>query len=192
MKIIIVLLAVFILSACSMKEAPVMKTYTLVVPHVAALQSSSYRNKVLKVSYPLTLKEKLNDKMYYSYTLSDSGAYLNSRWSNNVGKLLQGSMINVLTQSRLFKVVLPFSSDVEEGLRLESSIFDFSHHIRGDDSYAIVSIQYTLMNAENGKLIKTKRFSYKEQTTTTDAKGYVEATNRIMNRLSRDLLLWLR
>ena len=192
MRIIIVLLAVFILSACSMKEAPVMKTYTLVVPNVTPLQSSSYRNKVLKVSYPLTLKEKLNDKMYYSYTLSDRGAYLNSRWSNNIGKLLQGSMINVLTQSRLFKVVLPFSSDVEEGLRLESSIFDFSHHVRGDDSYAIVSIQYTLMNAENGKLIKTKRFSYKEHTTTTDAKGYVEATNRIMNRLSRDLLLWLR
>jgi len=192
MRITIVLLFIFLLSGCSMKEAPVMKTYTLVVPNISPLSSSSYRNKVLKVSYPLTLKEKLNDKMYYSYSLSDRGAYMNSRWSNDVGKLLQGSMISALTQSRLFKVVLPFSSDVEEGLRIESSIFDFSHHIRGDASYAIVSIQYTLMNSENGKLIKTKRFSYKEYTTTTDARGYVEATNRIMSRLSRDLIVWLR
>lgn len=175
-----------------MKEAPVMKTYTLVVPTVTPLASSPYKNKVLKVSYPLILKEKLNDKMHYSYSLSDRGVYLNSRWSNDLGKLLQGSMIHVLTQSRLFKVVLPFASNVEEGLRLESSIFDFSHHVRGEASYAIVSIQYTLMNAQTGKLIKTKRFSYKEHTTTTDARGYVEATNKIMSRLSRDLLVWLR
>ncbi|HIP19237.1 MAG TPA: hypothetical protein EYG78_07870 [Sulfurovum sp.] len=192
MRLFVVLLGVFLLSACSMKEAPVMKTYTLVVPTVTPLASSPYKNKVLKVSYPLILKEKLNDKMHYSYSLSDRGVYLNSRWSNDLGKLLQGSMIHVLTQSRLFKVVLPFASNVEEGLRLESSIFDFSHHVRGEASYAIVSIQYTLMNAQTGKLIKTKRFSYKEHTTTTDARGYVEATNKIMSRLSRDLLVWLR
>lgn len=192
MRLFVVLLGVFLLSACSMKEAPVMKTYTLVVPTVTPLTSSPYKNKVLKVSYPLILKEKLNDKMHYSYSLSDRGVYLNSRWSNDLGKLLQGSMIHVLTQSRLFKVVLPFASNVEEGLRLESSIFDFSHHVRGEASYAIVSIQYTLMNAQTGKLIKTKRFFYKEHTTTTDAKGYVEATNKIMSRLSRDLLVWLR
>lgn len=175
-----------------MKEAPVMKTYTFALPNVTPLSYGQYRNKILKVSYPLTLKEKLNDKMHYSYSLSDRGEYMNSRWSNDAGKLLQGSMISVLTQSNIFKVVLPFASDVEENLRMESSIFDFSHHVRGDTSYAIVSIQYTLMNAETGKLIKTKRFNYKEHTTTTDARGYVEATNKIMSRLSRDLVVWLR
>jgi len=190
--LLIIILGIFLLSACSMKEAPVMKTYTFALPTVTPISHGQYRNKVLKVSYPLTLKEKFNDKIYYSYSLSDRGEYMNAKWSNNAGKLLQGSMITVLTQSRLFKVVLPFASDVEEGLRIESSIFDFSHHVRGDASYAIVSIQYTLMNAETGQLIKTKMFSYKEHTTTTDARGYVEATNKIMSRLSRDLLVWLR
>jgi len=175
-----------------MKEAPVMKTYTLVPPTVSASSHGQYSNKILKVSYPLALKEKLNNKIHYSYSLTDRGEYLNSQWSNDAGKLLQGSMITILTQSKRFKVVLPFASDVEENLRLESSIFDFSHHVRGDASYAIVSIQCTLMNAETGKLIKAKRFSYKEYTTTTNAKGYVEATNRIMGKLSRDLVNWLR
>jgi cholesterol transport system auxiliary component len=175
-----------------MKEAPVMKTYSFIVPNVSSVSNGQYRNKILKVSYPVALSEKVNNKMYYSYSLSDRGAYMNSRWSNDVGKMLQGDMIQVLAQSGLFKVVVPFASDVKENLRLESSIFDFSHHIRGEASYAIVSVQCTLMNAETGILVKAKRFSYKEYTTTTDARGYAEATNKIMVKFSRDLLLWMR
>ena len=130
--------------------------------------------------------------MHYSYSLLDRGAYLNSRWSNDVGRLLQGNVIQILSQARLFKVVVPYASDVEENLRLEATVFDCSHHVRGEASYAVVSIQFTLMNAETGKLVKARRFSYREATPTVDAKGYVEATNRIMAKLARDLIAWLR
>ncbi len=188
----ILLISLFLLSGCSFKEAPVMNVYSLVVPSVSPVSYGKYRNKILKVSYPVALGEKMNDNMYYSYSLSDRGTYLNSRWSNAAGRMLQGSIIQILSQARLFKVVVPFASDVEENLRLESTVFDFSHHVRGEASYAIVSIQFTLMDAETGKLVKARRFSYREPTVTIDAKGYVEATNRIMLKLSRDLLEWLR
>jgi len=189
---IVLLLGVLLLSGCSFKEAPVMKVYTLATPPVAAVSSARYRNKILKVSYPVALNAKLGDEMHYSYSLSDRGTYLNSRWSNDVGRLLQGNIIQVLSQARLFKVVVPYASDVKENLRLEATIFDFSHHVRGEASYAIVSIQFTLMDAETGKLLKARRFSYREATPTIDAKGYVEATNRIMAKLSQDLIAWLR
>jgi len=42
MRITIVLLFTFLLGGCSMKEASVMKTYTLVVPNVSPLSSSPY------------------------------------------------------------------------------------------------------------------------------------------------------
>jgi len=186
-----ILMGFLLFSGCSIKEAPVMKVYSLSVPSVVS-SSSSYRSKILKVSYPLALNEKLNSNMHYSYSLTDRGAYLNSRWSNDVGSLLQGSFIQVLSQARLFKVVVPFASDVEENLRLESTVFDFSHHVRGERSYAVLSIQFTLMDAETGKLLKARKFSYTEETRSTDAKGYVGATNRIMVRLSRDLVQWLQ
>ena len=191
MKYLFIAAAVF-LGGCSMKEAAPMKVYTLATPSVTPASYGQYRNKILKVSYPIALKEKLTDGISYSYTETDRGEYMNSRWSNNAGRLLQGSMIQLLTQSRLFKVVLPFSSDVEENLRLESTIFDFSHHVRGEASYAVFSVQCTLMNAETGKLIKAKRFTYREATTTKDARGYVEAVNRIMAKFGRDMTHWLR
>lgn len=188
----VLIAAALLLGGCSMKEAAPMKVYTLATPSMTPASYGQYRNKILKVSYPIALKEKLSDGISYSYAETDRGEYLNSRWSNDAGRLLQGNMIQILTQSGLFKVVLPFSSDVEENLRLESTVFDFSHHIRGEASYAVFSVQCTLMNAETGKLIKARRFSYREATTTKDARGYVEAVNRIMAKFGRDITDWLR
>jgi cholesterol transport system auxiliary component len=106
--------------------------------------------------------------------------------------MLQGTFIEVLDNSRRFKVVLSDMSTLEENYRLESNIFDFEHQVRGGDSYAVVSIQFTLINADTGRLVKSNRFSYQEPTPTTDAKGYAIATNRVIAKLSQDLLKWLK
>ena len=186
------LVSLLILSGCSLKEAAPLKVYTLDAGSVAAVSHSNHRGQTIKVSYPQVLKDTLTNGMAYSYSSSERGVYQNSQWSNNAGKLIQGNIIQILTQSRIFKAVLPYESTAGEDLRLESIVFDFSHHVRGDSSFAIVSIQMNLINTDSGKLIKTKRFSYREHTQTLDARGYVEATNRAMSRFSRDLVAWLR
>ena len=185
------IVSLFVLSGCSLKEAAPLKVYTLNAGSVASVSTSSHRHQTIKVSYPQALKDKLTNGMSYSYSSSERGEYENSQWSNNLGKLIQGNIIQILVQSRIYKAVLPYESTAGEDLRLESTVFDFSHHVRGEASYAIVSIQFNLINTDSGKLIRTKRFSYKEHTQTLDARGYVEATNRAMTRLSRDLVVWL-
>ena len=109
-----------------------------------------------------------------------------------MSKLLQGTLIDVLERSRLFKAVLADTSTLKENYRLESNIFSFEHRVRAEQSRSVVSIQFTLINADTGKLVKSKRFSYQEPTPSTDAQGYAMATNIILARLSTDLLEWLR
>jgi cholesterol transport system auxiliary component len=109
-----------------------------------------------------------------------------------MSKLLQGTLIDVLDRSKLFKAVLSDTSTLKENYRLESNIFAFEHRVRGEQSHSVVSIQFTLINADTGKLIKSKRFSYQEPTLTTDAKGYAEATNKVIVKLSQALLQWIR
>jgi len=191
-KKLFLLVSLFVLSGCSLKEAAPLKVYTMDAGNISPVSYSDHRHQTIKISYPQTLKDKLSNEMSYSYSGSERGEYQNSQWSNNIGKLIQGNIIQILVQSRIFKAVLPYASTAGEDLRLESTVFDFSHHVRGEASYAIVSIQFNLINTDSGKLIKTKRFSYKENTLTLDAKGYVEASNRAMVRLSRDLVVWLR
>ena len=173
-------------------KAPVIDVYSLNVPQIATESASSYNNKSIKVTFPQSIKEPLSEKMHFSYTINDRGVYQNSQWSNNMSRILQGTFIEVLDHSRLFKVVLSDLSTLEENYRLESNIFDFEHQVRGGDSYAVVSIQFTLINADTGRLVKSKRFSYQEPTPTTDAKGYAIATNRVIDKLSQDLLKWLK
>jgi cholesterol transport system auxiliary component len=184
--------AVMFLSGCALKEAPPLNYYSLDIGKMPVVEHSKYRNKVLKVAYPKPLTEKLTDRISFSYSSSDRGIYQNSQWSNTLEKLLEGNIIAALQQSRLFKAVLPYSSTAGVDLRLESMIYDFSHHVRGDASYAVVSIEFALIDTHTGKLIKTKRFSYRENTRTTDAKGYVEASNIILHRMGKDLINWLK
>ncbi|MEA2048899.1 MAG: ABC-type transport auxiliary lipoprotein family protein [Campylobacterota bacterium] len=184
----VIVMIVFL--GCS--KAPALKVYSLNVPTVGAIQGSSYRSKSLKVTYPQSLREQMSQKMNFSYSNSDRGTYQNSEWSNDMSRLLQGTFIEVLDVAKLFRVVLSDTTTLKEDYRLESNIFAFEHSVRDSQSHAVISIQFALINADTGKLVKSKRFSYREATVSTDAQGYVAATNSAIKALSRDLLTWLR
>ena len=173
-------------------KEPALKVYSLDITPVGTVHNSNYKSKSIKITYPQSLKDNISQKMNFSYSSIDSGNYQNSEWSNNMSKLLQGTFIEVLDGSKLFKVVLSDTSTAKEDYRLESTIFAFQHSVRGTASHAIVSIKFNLISTETGRLVKSKRFSYKEATPTTDAKGYVAATNVAVSRLSKDLVAWLR
>jgi len=189
-KTIVFMFLVVGFTACT--KAPALKVYTLDIPQTGVSQSSHYHTKTIKITYPQSLREQMSQKMNFSYSMSDRGTYQNSEWSNNMSKLLQGTIIDVLDSSRLFKAVLSDTSTLKENYRLESNIFAFEHRVRGKHSHSVVSIQFTLIDADMGKLVKSKRFSYQEPTLSTDAKGYASATNVIMSSLSSDLVRWLR
>ncbi|MDM5270761.1 ABC-type transport auxiliary lipoprotein family protein [Sulfurovum sp. zt1-1] len=191
MRLITGALLVILLAGCSTKMAP-MKTYTLQTTEVNNSYNASYQNKTIQVMQPQSLKEKMSEKIYFSYSPTQQGAYLNSKWSNDLGTLVQGTLIHTLQSSGMFKGVVSYASTAQADYRLESTVFDFSHHVRGNASHAIVSIQFDLISTDTGKLIKSKRFSYMEATGTTDAEGYVKASNMAIERLSKDLLLWLK
>lgn len=173
-------------------KEPALKVYSLDVTPVSAVHSSSYKSKSIKVIYPQSLKNTISQKMYFSYSSMERGAYNNSEWSNNMSKLLQGTFIEALDGSRIFKAVISDTSTAKEDYRLESNIFAFEHRVRGSQSDSVISIQFNLISVETGRMAKSKRFTYVEPTPTTDAKGYVKATNIALSKLSKDLVAWLR
>ena len=189
---IFLLTSILTLGFLGCTQAPALKVYSLSVTPVSKMKHSPYRNAVLQVTYPESLREHMSQKMNFSYSQSDYGTYLNSELSNHMSKLLQGTLMDALASSKLFKAVLSDTTTLHVNYRLESDIFAFEHRVRGTESYAVISMQFTLINADTGRLIKSKRFSYKEATTSTNAKGYAHATNVAIAKLSGDLVRWLR
>ncbi|MBD3790253.1 MAG: membrane integrity-associated transporter subunit PqiC [Campylobacterales bacterium] len=190
MKHILGIVLLLGLYGCSIKEAP-LKVYTLHIDHVDKKHSRFYVTKTIKVNFPLSLKEKINQNMHFSYSDAEQGSYQNAQWSNNLGQLIQGSLIETMERSGLFKGVISYASTAQEDYRLESTIYAFSHRIRGNASDAVVSIQISLVDANTGKLVDSHRFSYTVPTVTKNAKGYADATNIALSKLSEDLLVWL-
>ena len=184
-------LAILLVGLVGCTKAPTLKVYSLNAYNVESVHSIRYKDKSIKVSYPQSIKEQMSHKMNFSYSMSDRGTYLNSEWSNNISNLLQGIFIETLESADIFKVVLSDTSSLKENYRLESNVYAFEHQVRGRESHAIVSVQFTLIDADTGKLIKSKRFSYKEVTPSVDAQGYASAANVVMTRLSSDLVKWL-
>jgi ABC-type uncharacterized transport system auxiliary subunit len=190
MKKLILVFILFIMVGCSSKVNP-LKIYTITTPEVQAVTKSKYRAKSIKVMFPESLKEKLSNKMHFSYSSSEQGYYQNSQWSNNMAKLLQGNIIETLEHSKLFSGVVSYVSTAQADYRLESTVFALTHQVRGEESRALVSIQFSLISTSTGKLMKSKRFSYGVPTKTTNAAGYVKATNDALAMLSADLVEWL-
>ena len=172
-------------------KAPALKVYSLNVPDIQITKNHHYSTKTIKVTFPQSLREQMSQKMNFSYSNNDHGSYQNSEWSNNMSKLLQGTFIEVLENSRLFKAVLSDTTTLKTNYRLESNVFAFEHRVRGTQSHAVISIQFTLINADTGKLVKSKRFSYSEATPGINAQGYAEASNVAIDKLSKDLIKWL-
>ena len=166
--------------------------YGLSVPSVKKVSYSKFKNKTLKIDYVRFIQDKDTDKIKYSYSKRETGYYENSIWSNNLSKLIEGSITKTLFSSNVFKSVNSYSSNVSEDLVLETSIFDFTHYIHGKDSYALISIKFSLVNKDNGKVIKEKIFTYRENTPTLNADGFVIASNKIIAKLNNELVYWIR
>ena len=193
MKIKIYVIVIFLsLGIVACTQAPALKIYTLDVPKIAMVKNSHYQYKILKVTFPQSIREEMSEKMNFSYTNDERGVYQNSQWSNTMSKLLQGTLIDMFDKSKLFKTVVSDTSTLKEDYRLESNIFTFEHRVRGIESYSVISIQFTLIAGNTGKLIKSKRFYYQEKTKSTNAKGYVDATNVAIAKLGKDLIHWMK
>ncbi len=187
----IVIIAVVWWSIVGCIESPPMHHYTLITPTPKVIPHPSHTHQSLKVLYPRSLKSQAGVAMHYHYSGEESGVYLHSAWSNDIGKLLEGSLIEALSRSGVFGAVVSYHSTLETTYRLESTLYALEHRIRGEASYAILSVECRLIDAREGGLVKSRRFSYQVPTTQTNAKGYAEATNHALARFVEELLAWL-
>ncbi len=188
---IVVMSVLILLSGCSTKSDS-LQTYNINPDlNFSKLSHSIYRDKSIKVAYPINIKGKSGTSIYYSYSRLEDGVYQDSSWSSNSSQLLTGSIMLALEHGRVFKSVIDYTSLANTDYLLESEVYDFYHKIRKDLSVSVVSIRFDLIDTDNNILVKSKKFNYEIPTGTVNAIGYVKATNRALEKLSADLTRWI-
>jgi ABC-type uncharacterized transport system auxiliary subunit len=185
----LILIFTLFFSGCSFKKLKPITLYNLGSPKVTT-SFSKYANKTLKVSYPISTKETLGYKIKYVNN-NQIGYYLNSQWSQDLGTLLQGFVLEALNNTKAFKAALPYNSIVLEDYRLELIVEKFYNLVQNGNSYAVVEIRVNLISLDNNRVLKSKLFSYKVKANKVNAKGYIFALKKALNSFANDLVRWI-
>jgi cholesterol transport system auxiliary component len=149
------------------------------------------RYSAIRVDYPKGIEDTMGTRIYFSRSDLTQSYYSYSQWGQSLNRILMANLIEALQRSGIARNVLDYASQADAPYELESTVYRFEHHITPQGSSAEVAIGLRLIRAEDKRLIASKIFHYSVPCTQTDAKGFVEAANRAITRLSADMVRWL-
>jgi len=177
-----------LLTACGTKT---IRMYTLSPAQVGA-QRTPYAGRDVRVDYPKGIDDTMSTRIYYTRSDLTRSYYLYNQWSLPLNRLVMAHLIGTLQQSHAFRHVLDYASEAGSDYILETTIYRFEHRITPEGSFAEISIGLRLLRTADKSLVKSRRFDYKIPCKSTDARGFIEATDEAMRRFDTDLLRWLR
>ena len=194
--ILILLIMIGCLSGCALdKTTPAVDVYTLTPdlnqgdPQTETSPISDYIIALSAIRGPYSL---MGPEIIYTDTGQGYNSYAYSRWSDSPVRLLGLFFQQSLQQSQLFAAVIPPESASKSDLLLESSLYDFSHHLENNvSSEGVVKIRFYLIDNKTKTVLATQELSAEVPAKTRDAKGATTALNQASNEVAKQLSTWL-
>ncbi len=185
------ILVMLTLGGCSSKSSQAIDIYTLKYSE-AVDKNRTTIDKTLKISLPKSTKEIRKNKILYAKTAHQREAYAYSLWSDTPNRMIEQFLVTLLNQNRLFKAVIPASSEAKSEWLLESTIEDFYQSFDKDNhSFGVVKIRFFLINQKDKKMISKHFFSTKVPAPSLNAEGGVKALNDALLQIGAELTNWL-
>jgi len=187
MKIILTsIIAIFLLAGCVSKEIKPYEIYT--VYDNSTIKQPLHVKAVLKVAKIKSTDQMNSDRIWYKKSSIKIDSYYYSKWNSSFTQMLEQNLVNNISKSNLFEGVYAKYSKVRTDLVLESELVEAVHDI-GSNS-VIFGIRLYLVKDKN--LVSEHEFSYKEKCDSLDAKGAVKAYEKIIEKLNKDVVLWIK
>jgi len=184
-KILLSVMTLFLLVGCSSKEIKPYEIYS--INDSSKNEQSLHVEKVLKIAKIKSSNQMQSDKIWYKESSVKIDSYFYSKWNAAFTDMLEQNLVNSISRSELFKTTYTRYSKVRADLVLESELIDSVHNVSSD----IVSFGIRLYLIEGSMLKSSKEFIYEEKCSSKDAKGAVEAYEKIIKKLNKDVVIWL-
>ncbi|OIO71923.1 MAG: hypothetical protein CO186_10055 [Zetaproteobacteria bacterium CG_4_9_14_3_um_filter_49_83] len=185
-----------LLPGCATRSAPPADIY-IVDPSLAEKVSSEAAAQssgpVIKLAPMDAIRSFTGTEILYKRARHEQNSYAFSRWSDAPVRMLQALFQTSLSDSAQFKAVLPAASTSEAEYILESTLYDFSHHIHeGGTSSGNIRVRFYLIDQLAGTVTATREFESTVAATAQNARSAAEALNQAAANVARDLVEWLR
>lgn len=189
MKNFLLLIVLFFFTGCATNTTPATH-YTLLSKN--PLQSSITIPKSIKIGMPNSTNDYLTDSIHYTKSNGESGDYLYSAWNNPPAIMIGEILFSSLEHSKLFDVVIPYSSLGQTDYLLESTLISFQHTIiDSDSSEGLIDISMRVIDLKNKKVISSRRFTIVVPAHSNNAQSGVIALQEGLEKLNIQIGQWL-
>ena len=131
-------------------------------------------------------------EILWSSARYNQNSYAYSRWNDAPVRLLPILFQVALEKSGRFGAVIPSTSASKADFLIESTLYDFSHHINVDGASAgVVRIRFYLVKNATKTVTATREFSSSVPTSSLNARGAAAALNTAATQIAHDLAAWL-
>jgi cholesterol transport system auxiliary component len=184
-----------LLTGCMGKNVPPADTYTI-SPDWEKRSNQDWIEKknrpIIKLAPIRATRAFTGTDIVYNHVRNDQNSYAYSRWNDAPVKLLSIVLQIALEKSGRFGAVLPATSASEADVLVESTLYDFSHHINTDGtSDGVIRIRFYLIKIATKEVIATREFFSRVPASSRNARGAAAALNKAAIIIARDLAAWL-
>ncbi|NIA10904.1 MAG: hypothetical protein GWP10_14550 [Nitrospiraceae bacterium] len=188
-------LGVFITSCSFRNTTPSVKSYFISSGPVTASRAdqgkplSPLTLKLLPIRGPVPFRTA---RIYYQDASFTLNSYVFSRWATTPAAMLQMKLVRSLEAAALFRAVLPSTARARADFLLDTTLYDFSHHIiRPGDSSGVITAEFRIVDTLSKKVVSSFSTTIRKTTPTPDAPGAVVALNNAAETLGKELVHWL-
>lgn len=182
-----------LLTACISQSLPPANVYTISPEWDNPTIKQSLSNElVIKLAPVRATQEFTGTQIFYKDSQYERNSYAYSRWNDSPVRLLLTLFHVGIENSGLFKAMVPSTSVSKADLLLESTLLEFSHHIKSNDrSEGVVRVRFYLIDNRSKRVISTKEFVSRVGAITENAHGGVDALNKATINIAKQLVNWL-
>ncbi len=188
-------LTCILLAGCVTKTVPPASIYTISPEwdsSKAQEETGKKNSTIIKMASVRGTRALTGTEILYTDARYGQNSYAYSRWSDAPVRLLQILFQVALEESGRFGAVVPPASASEADLLLESTLFDFSHHIKDDGtSEGVVRVRFYVIDNTTKTVTATKEFVSKVPASSQNAQGAASALNKAATNVARNLVAWL-
>ncbi len=181
------------MSGCSIvKTVPSKSEYRLVTPEVVQKHHSACHQSTLKLEPVQSANTFLNRQIYYVTNDIEEHHYTQSLWAQSPNSMIEQLIKQVLIESNMFASVLDYRSNADTTWRYEVRLLDFMQYFEHDmSSYVKVSMDFVLIKNIGRQVVASKHIEMTLPTQSADARGGVQALNRLLSRILAKSNAWL-
>ena len=147
---------------------------------------------IIKLTQIRATRALTGTEIIYTDAQYSQNSYACSRWSDAPVRLLQTLFQVALEENDRFGAVIPPTSASKADLLLETTLFDFSHHINDDGtSDGVIRVRFYLIDNRTKMVTATKEFTAMVSASSQNARSAAAALNKAATNVARDLVSWL-